>query len=104
MEFRLAALGIRDQGTENDRTFIYVKFGWQADFFRFGGSDMSLDFFATQNAVDDDDDGQSAGYFIVQNIHDIGTELYGGIRWYSYESTVDFQDVVAITTGVRQKF
>ena len=65
---------------------------------------MSLDFFATQDAQADDDEGLSAGYFIVQKIRDIGTELYGGVRWYGYESTINFQDVVAIMTGVRQKF
>ncbi len=99
-----AALGMRDQGSGNDRTFIYVKFGWQADFFRFGGSDMSLDFFSTQDARADNDEGLSAGYFIVQKIRETGTELYGGVRWYGYESTINFQNVVAVTTGVRQKF
>ncbi len=98
------ASGLRQPNSGNDRTFIYVKFGWQADFFRFGGSVMSLDFFGTRDARVDGDEGLSAGYFVVQRFRAIGTELYGGVRWYSYESTVDYQDVVAGTIGVRQKF
>ena len=100
-----AALGIRDQDA-GDRKFAYVKIGWQANFFRFGKSNMSLDFFGTRDAVDfEDDEGLSAGLFIVQHFREVGSELYGGVRWYSYEdSTTNYQDVVAVTMGVRQRF
>ena len=100
-----AALGIRDQ-VAGDRKFAYVKIGWQAKFFRVGKSNMSLDFFGTRDAVDfEDDEGLSAGLFIVQHFREVGSELYGGVRWYSYEdSTTNYQDVVAVTIGVRQRF
>jgi hypothetical protein len=98
------ALGLRDQSDGTERTFGYVKLGWQAEFFRFGRSVMSIDIFTTQDAIAEGDDGLSAGYFIVQRFRETGTELYGGFRWYDYESTIKFQDIVAITTGVRQKF
>ena len=65
---------------------------------------MSVDIFTTQDAIADGDDGLSAGYFIVQRFRETGTELYAGVRWYGYESTIDFQDIVATTAGVRQKF
>ena len=65
---------------------------------------MSVDIFATSDTVSDDDDGLSAGYFIVQRIRETGTDLYGGVRWYDYESAIEFQDIVAVTAGVRQKF
>ncbi len=100
-----AALGIRDQ-VAGDRKYAYVKIGWQANFFRVGKSTMSWDFFGTRAAVDfEDDEGLSAGLFIVQHFREVGSELYGGVRWYSYEdSTTNYQDVVAVTMGVRQRF
>ena len=57
---------------------------------------MSLDFFATQDARADNDEGLSIGYFIVQHFRNTGTELYGGVRWFRFRALMELADVEGV--------
>lgn len=88
-----------------DPHFYYAKGGWKADIFSLGSTNLAADYFWGSEAEFEDDEADSFGFFVVQDIDKTSTELYFGFRGYMYDQIGDdFQDIYAALTGVRQKF
>ena len=88
-----------------DGRYGYVKLGYQADFFDVGRTAFSVDAYYGDDIVAVGTDSTSFGAQFVQNFDYLQTEVYLGVRSYSYEETIEsFDDSVAVLTGARVKF
>ncbi|MDQ6436381.1 porin [Mesorhizobium sp. LHD-90] len=88
-----------------DGRYGYVKLGYQEDFFEVGKTALSVDAYFGRDIAALDSDSTSFGAQIVQNLDYLQTELYLGVRSYSYDEEIeDFQDSVAMLAGARMKF
>ncbi len=88
-----------------DGRYGYVKMGYQADFFDVGRTAFSVDAYYGEDIVAVGTDSTSFGAQFVQNFDYLQTEVYLGVRSYSYEETVEsFDDSFAVLTGARVKF
>jgi len=97
--------GLQEFSGRDDATNIYVKLGWQRDFFSFGRTAMSIDVGRTSDRDQEDDDADTVGAFLVQNIADFGIELYGGYRFYSLDRDgANFDDIHVFALGTRVRF
>lgn len=98
------AAAYSDEETVDGR-YGYVKLGYQTDFFDVGKTAFSVDAFYGEDIAAGGSDSTSFGAQFVQNLDYLQTELYLGVRSYSYDETVtSFEDSVAILTGARVKF
>lgn len=94
-----------DEGGRDDGTFWYLKGGWLADHFDFGKTALVVDYTETADISADGDDGQSYGFFVVQNLADYGTEFFGGVRVYDLDSSgLDTDEIIVGNFGTRVKF
>jgi len=95
---------------DNDRydaKFMYGKLGYRHQFFDFGETRFSLDYALNKKVAQNGDEAESAGFQMVQDIPDWGSEYYIGYRWHRLDrdrGNVDFDDINALMTGVRVKF
>jgi hypothetical protein len=97
--------GTQEFDGRDDATNIYVKLGWQRDFFSFGRTAMSIDVGRTADRDEEDDEADTVGAFLVQNINDFGIELYGGYRLYTLDRNgADFDDIHVFALGTRVRF
>jgi hypothetical protein len=88
-----------------DGRYGYVKLGYQADFFEVGKTALSVDAYYGEDIVAVGTDSTSFGAQFVQNFDYLQTEVYLGVRSYSYDETVEsFDDSFAVLTGARVKF
>ena len=88
-----------------DGRYGYVKLGYQRDFFEIGKTAFSVDAYYGEDIAAAGSDSVSFGAQFVQNLDYLRTELYLGVRSYSYqEADQSFDDSVAVLTGARVKF
>ena len=88
-----------------DGRYGYVKLGYQRDFFDVGKTAISVDAYYGEDILADGSDSTSFGAQFVQNFDYLQTEVYLGVRSYSYDETDDsFEDAVAVLTGARVRF
>lgn len=89
-----------------DTEFVYLKGGWQVDFFRFGKTAFSVDWQRTDDGAATGDTGESFGFAAVQNLKDYGTEFYAGLRTYDLDrdNGPSVSDIIVGTFGTRVKF
>ena len=88
-----------------DPGFNYVKVGYERDFFDFGSTALSVDFYDGEDIASLGSNSDSLGIQVVQNIDRYNLEIYGGYRSYSASSaTESFQDIDALLVGARYKF
>ena len=98
------AAAYSDEETVDGR-YGYVKLGYQADFFEVGKTAFAVDAYYGEDIAAGGSDSTSFGAQFVQNLDYLQTELYLGVRSYSYDETVTaFDDSVAVLTGARVKF
>ena len=98
------AAGVQDQDSQN-QTFYYIKGGWQHGFFDFGKTAFSLDYQQTNERPNPGDTGHSVGFVVDQNVAEIGTDLYAGLRWYRLDgASPRTDDIYVMTMGTRVKF
>ncbi len=91
--------------TLDDPSFWYIKLGYRFNPFAFGGTALAADYTENSDILQDGDFGRSYGFFVVQNISKVATELYFGIRNHEYEQNVaKFDDILAVMAGARIKF
>ena len=89
----------------DDPSFWYAKLGYRFDPFAFGATALAADYEENSDILQDGDFGRSYGFFVVQNISKLATELYLGVRNHSYEQNVaKFDDILAVMAGARIKF
>lgn len=90
-----------------NRTNLYTKLGWIANFTRQGYTAFGVDFTRTNNGYADGDRATSVGAAIVQAFEQYATELYVQYRIHALERSVSLAPVSNITVGtvgVRVKF
>jgi hypothetical protein len=106
-----------DESDADDPNFFYGKLGYRADFFEFGDTRFSIDYFLGHNNADfaspdgDLPKATSFGGGVVQKISPLSTELYLGVRSYEVEDLYDgankIEDpdtLVTVLSGARVRF
>ena len=103
LNFTLAA-GERDQNGTNP-TFYYVKGGWLTKLTSVGDTAFSIDYQRSSDVFAENDDGDLVGLVVDQAFRGYGAEVYGGLRWYSFQGDLpSVSDILVGTVGTRVKF
>ncbi len=102
------ASGVRNSevvGRDN-RNFYYGKLAITRGFFpEIGDTSIGADFFHTENALTNNDEGDSYGIFAVQKIDDYKAEIFVLYRQFDYMRVgTPTSDVQVFMTGARFKF
>ena len=90
-----------------DRTNLYTKLGWIANFSRLGYTAFGVDYTRTDNGYANGDKATSVGFAIVQAFEQYATELYLQYRLHALERSLGLapvEDINVGTVGVRVKF
>jgi len=103
------AAGIREKEDSalNDATYYYGKVGYIANIFSVGPTAFAVDYgvYKDIRRTSNDDEADTLGFFIVQNITKWNTEFYFGYRNYSLDREgMDVDDINAGMIGIRVKF
>ena len=101
------AAGVDDNfnPARNNRTFWYVKGGYQFKVFDFGGTAVAFDYYNGTDINVNGDTSDAYGAALVQEIDSIATELFVSGRVYGYDQGgQNFHDIVAVLSGARVKF
>ena len=103
--------GVRDPryrdplGKPLSPNLLYVKLGYQHDFFSFGRTAFSIDFANQDEIIFNGDNAQSYSIGLVQNIDATATELFASVRHESlHRSFGQFYPIDAAWTGARVRF
>jgi len=89
--------------TDPEPSYGYVKLGWFRDFFEFGSSNFSIDYYGGQDFEVDGSESQSYGFGAVQNFG--RQQIWFTVRNYAFdEDAVDYDDGMAIFGGARIRF
>lgn len=99
------ALALEHHRDRNAR-YLYLKTGYQQDFFKLGRTAVSLDVYFGSDVDRADSSSQSLGVSFVQNFDRTRAQFYGTVRKYQYARAggTTFEDGVAAFTGVRLRF
>lgn len=105
-----------EDGVE-DPNFFYGKLGYRADFFEFGDTRFSVDYFQGRNNADfaapdgNLPEATSIGGGIVQKISPLSMEVYAGVRNYDVEDLYDGanqiedpDNLITVLSGARVRF
>lgn len=88
-----------------DARYGYVKLGYLADLFEVGKSAFSVDAYYGTDIAAAGSNSTSFGAQFVQNLDYLQTELYLGVRSYSYEEpAAEIDESLAVLAGARVKF
>lgn len=94
-----------DDGTRDDANYWYGKLGYQAKLNNWGPTCFSIDYGKFDDWSKNEDEGDSYGIALVQQLKDYGTELFVAYRLYSMDRVkTDYNDISAIMAGTRIKF
>ena len=102
LSFAIAAGAQQDEG---DAEFVYIKFGWQQDWFSAGTTALSIDY----NDGDDFEfigtESNSVGIAAVQNFDAQNLEVYAAWRTHELDAPgSSFEDIDVFAVGARWKF
>lgn len=101
------AAGYQDMLADNreEPTFYYFKLGYKTKIFDIGPTAFAIDYGRFNDIAQNDDQVDTIGAQAVQNLTNLGTELYLGYRYHSMDRTgFDFDEINAVLTGARIKF
>jgi hypothetical protein len=103
------AAGNRDKrdSAYDDASYYYGKLGYIASIFSVGPTAFAVDYgtYTDIKRTSNNDEADTYGIFVVQNIKKWRTELYLGYRNHSLDRTgSDFDDINAAMMGIRIKF
>ncbi|MBZ0215267.1 MAG: hypothetical protein K8F25_01835 [Fimbriimonadaceae bacterium] len=95
-----------DLAGRNNRQFYYGKIAIiRSVFANLGDTAVGVDFFSTEDALANGDEGDSFGVFAVQNIDRYNTEFYALYRQFDYNRIgTPTENVQVFMTGARVKF
>ncbi len=103
--------GVRDPryrdplGKPLSPNLLYVKLGYQHDFFSFGRTAFAVDFTNQDEVIFNGDNAQSYSIGLVQNIDAAATELFASVRRESLRRSFgEFYPIAAAWTGARVRF
>lgn len=99
----LAMAGGRQQ--QGDDNYIYVKAGWQRDWFRFGRTHLSLDFYEGDDFQITGSSSSSVGLAVVQKIDAYNLEVFASYRTFEFDAPgASFEDLDVTFVGARWRF
>lgn len=100
-----AGMDSRDDDRD-DPYNLYGKLGWDTSIFEMGPTGFGVDLTFGENINADGDEGVGVGLAAVQLIEDIGTEVYGQLRFFDLDSGggEDLDSLFVATVGARIKF
>lgn len=88
-----------------DPYYGYIKLGYQTDIFDAGKTAFSVDTYYGESIDAEHSRSRSVGAQLVQSLDYLQTELYFGVRLYSYdEKSFNFEGGTAVLVGARAKF
>ena len=88
-----------------DEQFWYAKLGQELDLTPLGATAFSLDYMASDDQNASGNDGTGYGIAGVQFIDEMGTEIYGTIRWFDVDLPgIATDDITLGAIGARVKF
>ncbi len=99
----LAMAGGRQQ--EGDASYLFVKGGLQRDWFDFGRTYLSVDYYDGDDFQTSGSSSSSVGLSLVQKIDAANLELYASYRTYEFDAAGrNFEDLDVTFVGARWKF
>ena len=99
------AAGSDDTDGDSDPVFYYGKVGFQQNFFDFGVTALSADYYYGDEIDSVEQESHAFGLQAVQKVDRIGTEFYVGYRLYQLDGDDEsFEDISAALAGARVKF
>ena len=94
-----------DDDGRNTGTFWYGKLGYLLSPWSFGKTGLAIDYYSGDDVGADGDEARSVGLLAVENITQLGTDVYVGGRNYDLDrSGEDFDEVQSLLVGARGKF
>lgn len=88
-----------------DAEYVYIKGGFQKDFFAFGRTSFSADYYEGDDFAFSGSDSSSVGIAVVQKIDNANLELYASYRTFELDGDAQsFDDLDVIFFGARYKF
>ena len=107
LNFTIAG-GYRDlKGTRSgdEAYFLYGKVGYRKPFFSFGDTAFSVDFDRSEDIDQNDDEADTFGFQLVQDLDPWGSEWYLGYRYHTLDRrNENFDDINSFMSGLRVKF
>lgn len=95
----------RSAAGNDDPTFWYGKLGYIAKIFAVGSTNFAIDYGQYHEMERADDEADTFGIMVVQNLRELGTEIYASFRTFSLEqSNADMEDIDIFMTGARIRF
>ncbi|AXI43403.1 porin [Sulfitobacter sp. SK011] len=99
----LAVAGGRQQ--QGDDNYVYVKGGLKRDWFAFGETAVSLDYYQGDDFQTSGSESTSYGIAAVQKLDAYGVELYASYRRFEFENAgPQIEDIDVAFVGARWKF
>jgi len=101
------ALGTRNhkESGRDDGGFYYGKLGYRANWCPLGITSLSVDYGRFSDIGVNDDDADTIGFQMVQDLENWGSEVYLGYRFHKLDRKgTDFDNINALMTGMRVKF
>jgi len=90
---------------ESNADFIYGKLGYQRDWFSFGTTHLSVDYYDGNDFNTRGSDSKSWALAAVQKIDRFNLEIYAAYRNHDFDSSdTDFEDIEVYAIGARWKF
>lgn len=88
-----------------DAEYVYIKGGFQQDFFAFGRTHFSVDYYEGDDFAFSGSDSSSVGIAVVQKIDKANLELYASYRTFELDGdSRNFDDLDVTFVGARYKF
>lgn len=100
------ATGLQErEGGRHNANFYYAKGGWETDFFKFGSTAFSVDFYYGEDVGTNGDESTMLRGGVVQNLKDFGTEFFGSVANYDLDRRGQSTDDITVgSIGTRVKF
>ena len=90
---------------ESDKDYLWGKLGYQQDWFSFGTTHLSVDYYNGDDFSTKGSDSDSWAVAVVQKIDRLNIEVYAMYRNYDFDSSdANFEDVEVYAVGARWKF
>jgi hypothetical protein len=90
---------------KSDKDFLYGKLGYQQDWFSFGTTHLSVDYYDGDDFSTKGSDSKSWSLAAVQKIDQFNLEVYAAYRNYDFDSSgTNFEDIKVYSIGARWKF
>lgn len=86
--------------------YVWTRVGWRTDFFDFGATSLSVDYYNGRDFVSDGARTENFGLYAVQSVKSFSVDLYAGWRRFTYSDRtgVSYQDADGVLIGARLFF